>query len=212
LIAFHLDGFRRFVPPLGIWLQRGFRRALVHRDGPRNSLLGTQTIFQPSSQVQSGWAQGSLDKAKNPPQDTRDFILIDGGCGVPIIVTTDPGLAEDSKMLSIRLEGVCGSLTGSRRVADLVEVLQGLPTDSAHRASGSTYSTLRTITLSIVPRDASDVLTDNPFLSGFLQLANAWIKGLSARLELVVPGHVLPQRWFMWACETAREPFGGADI
>jgi hypothetical protein len=45
-----------------------------------------------------------LDKAKNPPQDTRDFILIDGGCGVPIIVTTDPGLAEDSKMLSICLE------------------------------------------------------------------------------------------------------------
>ena len=34
-------------------------------------------------------------------------------------------------------------------VTDLAEVLQGLPTDSAHGASGSTYSTLRAITLSV---------------------------------------------------------------
>ena len=60
---------------------------------------------------------------------------------------------------------------------NLVEVLQGLPTDSAHGASGSTFSTLRAITLFIVPRDAPNVPADNPFLSGFLQLVNAWIKG-----------------------------------
>ena len=56
-------------------------------------------------------------------------------------------------------------------------LLQGLPTDSAHVASGSTFSTLRAITLFKVPRDAPDVPADDPFLSGLLQLVNAWIKG-----------------------------------
>ena len=56
-----------------------------------------------------------LNQAHNPPRETSDVTLIDGGCGVPIIVTTDPGISEDSTMPSIRLEGVCGSLTGSRR-------------------------------------------------------------------------------------------------
>ena len=60
-------------------------------------------------------ADVTLNQAHNPPRETSDVTLIDGGCGVPIIVTTDPGISEDSTMPSIRLEGVCGSLTGSRR-------------------------------------------------------------------------------------------------